>query len=419
MAPELRRGCRVQTALTGSALLALLLFAATAQAEVAVLTMTPGPRLFERFGHTALRVDDRVYNFGTFEADDPRLIGKFLGRRIEYWLSVQPLAVHYEHYANRVITEQLLALTPDEERELALRLADNARPEHRAYRYDFFLDNCATRVRDAVDVASGGALGRSGAQAHPGGSYRQLVEGVLAGPPLLASAVSLLLNASTDRPTTRWQDAFLPHELQALLANTTRTDGRRLVAATRVVAGPAARPRPSGRRVVATLLEWLLLLLALPLPLALVARGERARRRLASLALALAGVVGGLLGLVLLVAALTPYPCARGNATVLLLHPLLLTLLPASLALLRGRSASPSVRWARGLLTAGLAAALAELAAHAVGLGHQRHVGLALLVVGWSAAGRVVLGRLISEGARLARTAAPESASATVDRGPG
>ena len=63
--------------------------------DVHVLTFGPGDHPFLKFGHDALWIHDdreagtdRVYNFGTFSFDSPRLIFDFLGGRMTYWLSV-------------------------------------------------------------------------------------------------------------------------------------------------------------------------------------------------------------------------------------------------------------------------------------------------------------------------------------------
>src|SRR4051812_4602046 len=65
--------------------------------HVYVMTMGPGDHPFFRFGHNAIWIKDsaagtdRVYNFGTFKFDSPRLILDFLGGRLNYWLSVSSL----------------------------------------------------------------------------------------------------------------------------------------------------------------------------------------------------------------------------------------------------------------------------------------------------------------------------------------
>ena len=134
--------------------------------SVYVMTFGPGDHPFFKFGHDAIWIHDaaagtdRVYNFGTFSFTGPRLILDFLHGRMTYWLSVSYLPAvlaSYEH-ENRTIDVQELALDPAAKQALRARLDVNARPENRAYKYDYFLDNCATRVRDAIDDAVGGQL---------------------------------------------------------------------------------------------------------------------------------------------------------------------------------------------------------------------------------------------------------------------
>ncbi|HXI59064.1 MAG TPA: DUF4105 domain-containing protein, partial [Polyangia bacterium] len=173
---------RSQAALLAAALFSFLLLGAGAGAgqaqaqpgdelSVYVMTMGPGDHPFFKFGHNAIWIQDRttklskVYNFGTFRFDSPRLIPDFIKGRLTYWLSVSSLdrtLATYQH-ENRSVEAQELELEPAEKAALAERLEVNARPEKRNYKYDYFLDNCSTRVRDAIDVVTGGRL-RASAQ---------------------------------------------------------------------------------------------------------------------------------------------------------------------------------------------------------------------------------------------------------------
>ena len=82
------------------------------------MTMGPGDHPFFRFGHNAIWIrdraarTDRVYNFGTFRFDSPRLIFDFLGGRLNYWLSVSSLPRVIGEYTreNRSISVQELML---------------------------------------------------------------------------------------------------------------------------------------------------------------------------------------------------------------------------------------------------------------------------------------------------------------------
>src|SRR5690349_5216677 len=137
--------------------------------QIFVMTMGPGAEVWERFGHNAIWVRDTVqhrdlvYNYGTFDFHDPNLVPRFAMGRPVYWLGVGDLEGTLREYAarQRSVDVQELDLPPIKRAEIALRLAENARPEQREYVYDYYRDNCSTRVRDVLDDALGGALRRA------------------------------------------------------------------------------------------------------------------------------------------------------------------------------------------------------------------------------------------------------------------
>src|SRR5262245_21822070 len=128
--------------------------------RVFLLTLGPGEHPFFKFGHNAIWIDpiggaSTVYNFGTFDFGTPALIPKFVMGRFQYWLSTAGLEQTLWHYQadNRSIDSQEMNLTPEQRRDLKRSLEVNALPENRSYLYDYFWDNCSTRVRDALDRA--------------------------------------------------------------------------------------------------------------------------------------------------------------------------------------------------------------------------------------------------------------------------
>jgi hypothetical protein len=187
---------------------------------ISVLTFGPGSHPFFKFGHDALWVHDRaagtdrVYNFGTFKFDSPWLIIDFLRGRLTYWLSVSnmdPVVASYER-DNRGIASQELALTPEAKQALRARLDENARPENRAYKYDYFLDNCSTRVRDAVDRAADGRL-HAASLGSARLTYREQALRLTADTLWLYVALDVVLSGTADRPIDRWAEMFIPEEL--------------------------------------------------------------------------------------------------------------------------------------------------------------------------------------------------------------
>ena len=151
-------------------LLALLALAPAIHAapRIGVMTMQPGEIFFERFGHNAIVVDDPAlaepvsYNFGFFDMEEPDFMSRFVRGDMRYRLVALPLSQDLAYYreVGRGVTVQWLDLDEAQARGLADALAENARPENAVYRYDYFTDNCSTRVRDALDATLAGALQR-------------------------------------------------------------------------------------------------------------------------------------------------------------------------------------------------------------------------------------------------------------------
>mgnify|MGYP001793751216 CR=1 FL=1 len=114
------------------------------------------------------------YNFGFFDPSEPDFVPRFVRGEMRYQLVALPLRDDLVYYRNvgRGVSIQWLNLTPQQAMQLSTALAVNAQPEHSHYRYQYFTDNCATRVRDAVDRALGGTLQRQLSVRSRGNTYR-------------------------------------------------------------------------------------------------------------------------------------------------------------------------------------------------------------------------------------------------------
>ena len=208
---------------------------------ISVLTMGPGDHPFFKFGHNALLVHDSVlhrdavFNFGTFEFQSSTLIADFMKGRMKYWLSVQSFGSTVAHYRgeNRTLDAQELALSAPQKRLLVDRLLRNAQPDQRYYKYDYYLDNCSTRVRDAIDAVIGGRL-REGARGPAEMSFRAHTERITGDDFWFALALDIALGPEVDRPISQWEEMFLPSKLEESL--------RRVTLAT--PDGPASREVP-------------------------------------------------------------------------------------------------------------------------------------------------------------------------------
>jgi hypothetical protein len=130
--------------------------------RISLLTCTPGEELYSTFGHSGIRLYDSsraindhpdiVFNYGTFNFDDPNFYMKFIRGKLLYFVSAADFQEFKEEYqySNRGITEQVLNLTAAEKISLEHFLFENIKEENKYYKYDFFFDNCTTRLRDII-----------------------------------------------------------------------------------------------------------------------------------------------------------------------------------------------------------------------------------------------------------------------------
>ena len=193
-------------------------------ATASVITCGPGNDFYTTFGHSAIRITDPakgidcVYNYGTFDFDTPHFYWKFTRGYLNYCLSRTPFVnfmVVYD-YERRWVCEQRLNFTPQEVNNLYLMLEWNYLPENRYYQYDFFRDNCATRVRDMVEAAAGKrTIGFDNWEDH---SYRYWLHEATAGGRLewWTLGVDLLLGLPADHVCNTSEAMFYPKSMMEL-----------------------------------------------------------------------------------------------------------------------------------------------------------------------------------------------------------
>lgn len=190
------------------------------QTEVSLLTCAEGEEIYSLFGHSALRVRDpqnnidKCYNWGMFEFDEDQIVfaTKFTKGRLKYYMDEQEFQhfmFEYE-YTNRNVKEQLLNLTQSQKVELWKALKINYLPENRVYKYDFFFDNCSSRIRDILQSVLGNDLVL---EKHPESnnfSLRQLLNRSTTQLPWLIFGMDLALGSKVDNKASSEQMMFLP-----------------------------------------------------------------------------------------------------------------------------------------------------------------------------------------------------------------
>ena len=346
----------MRSAVAGLVLMLGLLFAVTAIAQqapemaaappagdslrVSVLTFAPGLTYWQRFGHNALLVEttatgaNAVYNYGMFDFFQKNFFLNFARGHMLYRLDVDSLERTLALYANegRWVRQQVLNLDSAQRLEIARALDRNAQPDQAQYRYDYFRDNCSTRVRDAVNRVLGGALQAPLEAQAAGVSYRYEATRLVTPIPLLMAGMDLIMGPAGDVPLNLWQQSFVPEVFMQAL-RTQRVDGQPVVLQENALFEDARSPvAPAAPLDLLPLTLALGLLLGAALPL-LAARRDQlvARVGFAGIATALMALctLGGLISLA--VWTLTEHWVMWANRNLLLLPPLALLLLPAAI----------------------------------------------------------------------------------------
>ena len=185
---------------------------------VYLLTMGPGDQVWEKFGHNAIWIHDEAahtdsaYHWGLFDFADKDFVPRFIQGRMRYSMGGFGLDETLEMYrrTNRQVWMQELNMTPAQKQRLYDFIKWNVRPENRYYRYDYFRDNCSTRVRDAIDMALGGVIKKGATGVPTNTTYRFHTSRLTQDDWPVFTGTMMGLGQPTDRPIDAWEEMFLP-----------------------------------------------------------------------------------------------------------------------------------------------------------------------------------------------------------------
>lgn len=198
------------------------------EADISIITCGPDPNeLYSAFGHSAVRVTDPVnridyaFNYGVFDFDQPNFYLNFARGRNYYMLAVYQYQDFEWAYKRdgRFIHEQVLQLTPAQKAKVFNFLMWNAQPENRTYRYDYYHDNCATRIRDILVDQLGDGLIVDSTFFEPVHSFRQKTGEYLDPIPWGDLGIDICLGLPIDRTMYANEYMFLPDYIEAFVDN--------------------------------------------------------------------------------------------------------------------------------------------------------------------------------------------------------
>jgi hypothetical protein len=320
------------------------LFANGENLTLKVVVMGPGDELYFWWGHIALIVEDsitgrsRLFDYGLFSFDNENFFVNFAFGRLIYSCGVSPTDRVFANYmsANRSIDIYTLDIPPEKRLEV-LRFAEiNVLPENRDYYYHHFRDNCSTRIRDIIDLATDGQFFEKYGHAPSRFTFRDHVRRHTWFSPPVDWVLNFWMGQVIDIPITVWDDMFLPSEVGKHIDEFWYTDanGERRKLVTSIESYYRAHGRPIVLEVPRN--QWprqlvfsLVLSLVFGFFCFLQAKKIRAGKILYGLSMSFAGFVFGSAGLLLYFMNLfTNHDYTYENYNILFGTPLLLAAVP-------------------------------------------------------------------------------------------
>ncbi|MCX6119048.1 MAG: DUF4105 domain-containing protein [Proteobacteria bacterium] len=222
------------------------------QVKIYLHSVDAGDPIYSKFGHTAVRIydpvglTDQVFNLGIFDDSDPMFAVNFYTGVMYYIADQYPFnfAMRTYRIEKRKVWQDELMLNARQKLTLIEKLYTQAAPENRSYPYQYFFDNCSTRIRDFIDFALDGSLKKSVDGKLSEDTFRDTVRSHMSTFSFGAMSLDILMNARLDRSMTQWEEMYLPLRLRIHLQNL-RSDSGSLILAPESVLVEGAPPIPS------------------------------------------------------------------------------------------------------------------------------------------------------------------------------
>ncbi|MDR0558158.1 MAG: DUF4105 domain-containing protein [Treponema sp.] len=305
---------------------------------VKIAVLGPGDEVFFWWGHLALIIEDAVtgaqtfYDWGVFSFESEDFFKNFAFGRLIYLCAASPAKRSFDQYiqTNRDIVVYTLNLSPETKEEIRRFAENNIRPENRSYYYHHFKDNCATRIRDILDMAVDGQFKAAFGDAPGRYTLRQHVRRHTWFSPFFDWFLNVLMGQDIDVPLTVWQEMFLPAEVGNRIADFTYVDKdgatRKLVASVETLNKAVNRPpvldKPR-RQWVSELVLGVFIALSLVFFDMLQKSKPRLGRCLWGLSQSVLGLFFGVVGLILFfMTFFTNHDYTYHNANIIYVNPL-------------------------------------------------------------------------------------------------
>lgn len=298
-------------------------------AEISLLTCSPGEETYSLFGHSAMRVHDpildidAVFNYGTFSFDENFYFNFTMGK-LNYKLGLSGMQRFTRAYEQdgRGIIEQKLNLDSAQTQAVFEFLDWNYKPANRYYLYDFFNDNCSSILRDLMDTALNGQVTFADLSKPSQPSYRNMIDSYLIYDPWGDFGIDLGLGLPCDRSPDYMEYMFLPDELSAAFDHAT-INGQPLVTEKSVLIEPVGLTYEWSWTYPIPLFWFLFGIVAV-----ISAVGFRKRRALIGIDVVLFSIIGLVGALLFFLWFITDHTATANNLNMLWAWPTHLLVLP-------------------------------------------------------------------------------------------
>lgn len=193
-------------------------------ARISIITMGPSQdEVYTAFGHSGIRVYDSVqhidafFNYGVFNFNQPYFYLNFTRGNLNYMVDAYSYKDFLDYYIEhqRFVHEQILNLNSQQKQQTFDFLLWNIQPQNQNYLYDYFYNNCATKVRDVFKSVLKSAVAFDSSYIKTNYTIRNLTDIYLKQQPWGDLGIDICLGLPMDKKASPYEYMFLPDYIES------------------------------------------------------------------------------------------------------------------------------------------------------------------------------------------------------------
>jgi len=316
-------------------------------AEISILTIDRGENLSDAFGHSGIRIkngnQDIVYDYGRYPFNDPNFILNFCKGKLDYSIGKESYVnfIYRYKYFNRSVKEQILDLTFQEKQTYYNYILNNYKLENREYAYDFFYDNCATKLKDVTNTVLNNKVSFKTPENYAPKTFRTLIQDELNRNSWGSFGIDLALGSKIDRLASEQDHMFLPENIYNFFEGAT-VNNKPLIKSSKTVF--KAQPKPESSFIALLWSPIVILLLLSALIIYITYKDYKLKTRSRFLDVTIFTITGLISVVLLLLWFATDHSMTAYNYNLLWAFPLNLIMIKSALKL------KPSIRFSKYML---------------------------------------------------------------------